>query len=126
MEVADLLASQGKEVFLTTRSQLGRQVDASIYLTLRDRLISRGVTVFTHSPVHEIADSGVYLIDNGHKQLMFIEADNIVLAVGSVPEDRLAKELQGIVPEIYVIGDCLEPRNARDAINEGAEVSRKI
>jgi len=126
MEVAALLATQGKQVFLATRSQLGRNVDASIYVILRDRLISRGVHIFPHSPVYEIRENGIYLVDTGHKQLMFLEADNIVLAVGSSPEDRLVNELKGVVAELYSIGDCHKPRNARDAINEGAEVGRKV
>ncbi|MFC1964539.1 hypothetical protein ACFLWG_00835 [Chloroflexota bacterium] len=42
------------------------------------------------------------------------------------PENRLVEELKGVVPEIFAIGDCMEPRNALFAIREGAEIGRRI
>ena len=42
------------------------------------------------------------------------------------PKNKLAKELEGVVPELYCIGDCVEPRNALEAINDGAEIGRRI
>lgn len=50
----------------------------------------------------------------------------MVLAVGAEPENILVKELEGAVPELYSIGDCVEPRSALGAINEGAEVAHRI
>ena len=39
---------------------------------------------------------------------------------------NLAEELRRIVPEFNAIVDRVEPRNALEAINEGAEIARKI
>ena len=50
----------------------------------------------------------------------------MVLAVGVKPDNHLEEELKGAVPEMYAIGDCVEPRDALDAISEGAEIGRKI
>ena len=36
----------------------------------------------------------------------------------------LGRELEGKVAELYVIGDAKQPRDALDAIAEGAEVAR--
>jgi len=49
----------------------------------------------------------------------FLSADSIVIAVGSKPENKLADDLEGQVPEIHTIGDAKEPRNALHAIREG-------
>lgn len=127
MEVASMLANQGKKVTLVTKNRLGENgepVERNIFVTLRQRLIEQEVMMFTFSPVFEIRENGVYVvIDN---EILFLPADTMVLAVGAKPENRLVNELQGVVPEVYAIGDCVKARNAKEAINEGAEVGRKI
>ena len=54
--------------------------------------------------------------------------DSIVLAWARAPVNRLADEIaaQGKVPEVYRIGDAVLPRDAADAIYEGAVVGRRI
>jgi 2,4-dienoyl-CoA reductase-like NADH-dependent reductase (Old Yellow Enzyme family)/thioredoxin reductase len=127
MEMADSLAEQGKEVSLVTLKRLGENgapLERNVFVTLRDRLIQRRVMLFPHSPVYEIRNDGVYVVyDN---ELLFLPADTVVMAVGAKPENKLVAELQGLVSEVYAIGDCVQPRDAREAINEGAEVGRKI
>lgn len=124
METADLLASQGRKVFLATRSQLARGVIREIGVTLRQRLIDKGVQFFENAPLFEVAERGAYLLHN--KELIYLSVDTIVLAAGSSPVNRLAEELKDLVPELYAIGDCVKPRDARDAVVEGAEVGRMI
>ena len=127
MEVADFLAEQGKEVSVVTLHRLGengRPPVVTIYRTLRDRMINHGVRIYPDSPVVEIRDNGVYVVDSQH--LVFLKADTVVLAVGAKPDNRLVEELKGVVPEMYAIGDCVEPRDALDATHEGAEIGRKI
>jgi len=55
-----------------------------------------------------------------------IVADTIVLAVGSIPDRELYQEIKGRVPEVYLAGDCLEPRKIRDAIGDGYRIALKI
>jgi NADPH-dependent 2,4-dienoyl-CoA reductase/sulfur reductase-like enzyme len=55
-----------------------------------------------------------------------IEADTLVLATGAVPENKLAKELQDKSVELHVIGDCQQPRNILEAINDGARVGLEL
>ena len=52
--------------------------------------------------------------------------DTIVLAVGSKSDNHLARELEGKVPELYVIGDASDPREALEAVYEGEEVALRI
>jgi len=49
-----------------------------------------------------------------------------VVAVGSRSENSLAESVKGLVPEVWVIGDAVSPRNAFHAIREGYEAERKI
>jgi len=62
------------------------------------------------------------------RDLLFLPADTVVLAVGFSPKRELFEKLRVIFPEleIHAIGDCVEPRDAMEAIREGAEVGRTI
>ena len=124
MEIADQLADEGKKVSLVTRRSIGRGIERNVYLTLRNRLIQKGVHLLFNCPVVEIRENGVYIVfDN---DLLFLEADTIVLAVGVRPEKELGEKLKGLIEELYLIGDCVEPRDVMFAIREGAEVGRLI
>ncbi|MDI7260196.1 MAG: FAD-dependent oxidoreductase [Thermodesulfobacteriota bacterium] len=127
MEIAESLAKQGKKVSLVTKNGLGENgvpLERNIFVTLRDRLYEIGVLLLPYSPVFEILEKGIYVIDR--KELMFLEADTVVMAVGMEPENYLVEELKAIVPQVYAIGDCVSPRNAKEAINDGAEIGREI
>jgi 2,4-dienoyl-CoA reductase-like NADH-dependent reductase (Old Yellow Enzyme family)/thioredoxin reductase len=127
MEVALKLAQEGKRVTITTKKALGENgvyLDRCLVRELRNRLIELGVCLFTQSPVHEIRENGLFIEYN--RDLVFLRADTVVLAVGSMSENRLAWELEGVVQELYTIGDCTEPRDALDAIHDGARVGRII
>ena len=50
----------------------------------------------------------------------------VVLACGMVPNDGLALQLQGKVPEIHLVGDALAPRRIMHATVEGARVAMGI
>jgi len=55
-----------------------------------------------------------------------VYADTVILAVGRVPNKGLANAIAGKVPEVYEIGDCLEPRRIAAAIHDAAYFSREI
>jgi len=124
MELALSLAKQGKKVMLATRGDLGREVEISIYLDIRNELIERCVQIFTHSPVSEITGTGVYVTHQN--KALFLKADTVVLAVGSRPENKLAGQIKGLVPEIHEVGDCREPRTAIHATQDAARVARQM
>jgi NADH dehydrogenase FAD-containing subunit len=126
MEVADFLAEQGNNVSLVTRSRLGGRepTERNTFITLREQLIGRGVKVFPFSPVFEIRDNGIYVVSDN--ELLFLPADTVVTAVGAKAENKLVEELKEVVPELYAIGDCARVRNAKEAVNEAAELGRRI
>ena len=127
MEVADLLAKQKKKVSIVTLKALGQNgaaIDDNLFRTLRRRLIDAGVFVYAYSPVREILRTGIYVVNAG--QLLFLKADTIVFAVGVEADTTLFYQLHGLVPELYRIGDCVEPRDACEAMSEAAEVGRRI
>ena len=74
------------------------------------------ITILTQSPVIEVKDNGVEIVDAlGHQKL--IEGETIICAAGR--KSVLDSELMADIEEAYVIGDAKEPRKIIDAIHEG-------
>ena len=57
---------------------------------------------------------------------LFLKGDHIVLATGATPNKNLAQSLEGKVPELFEVGDCVEPRRIMEAIHEGAKAGLQI
>jgi 2,4-dienoyl-CoA reductase (NADPH2) len=129
--VAESLARKGKKVSIITRNKLGGSGKAPDHNTLRvlmDRFIEYGISLYPHSTVFEIKEDGVY-IDYDHQVLFgltFLKADTVVLAVGSQAINELDDEVKNVVPQIYKIGDCVDPRNAMECLKEAAEIGRLL
>jgi len=103
---------------------LGREVEASTYLRLRDELVKHGVQILVNSPLYEIEENGAYVVHQS--RLLFLKADTVVLAIGSQSDNKLAEQLNGIVAKVHIIGDSVEPRTAVHATLEAARIARHI
>ena len=131
LEVADYLARKGKKVSIITRNKLGgsgKPPDHNTLRVLMDRFIEQGVSLYPHSTVFEIKEDGVY-IDYEHQVLFgltFLKADTVVLAMGARAVNGLSCEVKEVVPQIYKIGDCVEPRNVMECLKEASEIGRLV
>ena len=72
----------------------------------------------------EITDEGVKGVRDEASELF--PADTVVIAVGMKSRDGLAQQLEGKVPAVYSIGDCVEPQRIAQAIEGGLKVAREI
>jgi len=127
MEVAVWLTDEGSAVSLVSDIGLGGRKGVEehfVYNALLNRLVDLRIPLYLHSPVVEITESSVIMDMAG--EVVALPADTVVLAVGARPVNGLAKELEGIVPEIHVIGDCSEPRSISAATFEAAQEALKI
>ena len=52
--------------------------------------------------------------------------DTLVAALGHEPETGLEDALGGFPGEVHVIGDCLAPRTAEEAVLEGLEAGAAV
>jgi 2,4-dienoyl-CoA reductase-like NADH-dependent reductase (Old Yellow Enzyme family)/thioredoxin reductase len=74
------------------------------------------ITILTNSPVIEVLDRGVEIVDSvGGRRL--ISCESVICAVGRKP--ILLKELEDGIRDVHVIGDAKAPRKIIDAIHEG-------
>jgi NADH dehydrogenase FAD-containing subunit len=88
------------------------------------RLKKMGIRMETQTPVEKITEKGVHVVRKGTPE--FITGDAIILAVGLKANPEILESFRGLVPEIYSIGDGLEPRTIKEAIEEGFAVGVKI
>jgi 2,4-dienoyl-CoA reductase-like NADH-dependent reductase (Old Yellow Enzyme family)/thioredoxin reductase len=127
LETAEYLQSRGREVTCIDMIPL-EKIGADLpwpqgghFLRRLDRM---GVKKIGGVQIEEITDEGVtYSIDGKTSKLA---ADTVVIAVGQNPNNGLANVLEGKVPELYRIGDCINVRTCLDAIHEGYRVGMQL
>ncbi|MEW6142474.1 MAG: FAD-dependent oxidoreductase [Chloroflexota bacterium] len=119
LETAEFLAVTGRKVtVLEALPVVGEDVGEHNRWLLIDRLIEAGVKLEPLSPVVEIIERGAWTGINGQRTIFF-EADTVVIATGMKPRNSLAQQLEGKVPLLKVVGDCVKPRKVKDAVEEG-------
>ncbi len=125
-EVADLLASKGKQVTVVEiLPSLANEFIVYYADVLKEELDKAGVKYFTSVKDEEITEKGVNIIDKDGKQI-FLEADDVVISTGAVPDKALAEALKGEVSELYEVGDCVKACRIYEAMSDGAKAGMKI
>jgi len=126
-ETADFLSQRGRDVTVVRRGpEMASKMYSGSRHALLGRLKERGVTLIVSVKEYEaITEEGLAIID-GQGERRTLKADTIVLATGAVPEDQLAKAIEGKVGEVHLAGDCAQPRRILDAIHDGARLGREV
>jgi 2,4-dienoyl-CoA reductase-like NADH-dependent reductase (Old Yellow Enzyme family)/thioredoxin reductase len=131
-DAALYLAEKGKDVSIITRSKVGRDMLHNLKQTMLEFLVKEGVRMFNFTVPDSITEKGVNCwFDSGDAKerdnlFFFLPADTVVLAVGVTKNNALGEELQAIVPETYLIGDCAGRHTVFEAMHDGSDVGRKI
>jgi 2,4-dienoyl-CoA reductase-like NADH-dependent reductase (Old Yellow Enzyme family)/thioredoxin reductase len=118
-ETCFFLANKGIEVTLVFRST-NPALDIQFWENRThywNKLKEYGVKVMSEVKYGKITGKGLSLTDKAGKDV-FVAADNIVLATGATPDKALGEALKGKYLEFAEIGDCVEPRRIREAIEE--------
>lgn len=125
-ETLNSLTSKGikKVTIVEMLPRLGRDIGLSTRWTIMQELRRFGVEMIKNTPVKEILADGVIFERDGKDQK--VEADSVVIAVGSRSENALYEKLKDKGREVYLIGDSKEPRKILEAIQEGFEVGFKV
>ena len=129
LETADLLAEKRLAESVTVVEMLpSLAYDMPVMIRsymLQVLLPKWGVRTATNMHIQEITDGGVIALDNNWKRHTF-ECDTVVNALGYVADAALGEALNGIVRELYTIGDCVKPGNILSAVHDAAYVARQI
>ncbi|MFP6742541.1 MAG: FAD-dependent oxidoreductase [Alphaproteobacteria bacterium] len=128
MGLAEKLARDGCAVTLAVNGNMAGQ---SIQQYVRDRWVGElhklGVTVITYARLGAVDADTVYLEHTTSGEPILCEGvDTLVTALGHEPVTGLEHELSGYKGEVHIIGDCLSPRTAEEAVLEGFKVALAI
>jgi 2,4-dienoyl-CoA reductase-like NADH-dependent reductase (Old Yellow Enzyme family)/thioredoxin reductase len=126
LELALYLTEQGCSVtVLEMLPKIGIGIEAITKKVILKKLKESNATLLTDTRLSKIEDNGVVVVDQENRE-KFIEAEKVVIAIGTKPDTKLYQKIKPLGYKIYQIGDCLEPRSAKDAIYDSAVLGRKI
>jgi len=124
LETAEFLALKNNEVTVIKRYEtISKNIEPIYASYLLSKLKELGVKIMFRVKVKEIKIGCVAVEDNEGK-IINIPADRVAIAKGLKPSNRIASDLNDY--NVYLIGDCLEPRKIFNAIFEGYMTARQI
>ena len=125
-ETADYLAQQGKEVTIVEMLRsTARDIGPAARYFLRRRMAEKGIKILTSTTVEEITDSSIKVKSGDAGQLLG-PVDTVVLATGAESINELELKVKGMVPEVHVIGDAAKPGKIMAAVEQAADLARKL
>ncbi|NQT48879.1 MAG: FAD-dependent oxidoreductase, partial [Chloroflexi bacterium] len=125
-ETAVYLAKQGKKVTVVEMMEdlLPETMNPISKMALMAMVAESGVEALTGTTLVEATADGASVETGGSRREF--KADSVVLALGFKANQSLQNGLEGKVPELYAIGDCVEPGKILNAIWQGFHASRLI
>jgi len=126
LELALYLTERGCSVtVIEMLPKIGSGMESITKKVILKKLKKNDATILTDARLSKIEDNGVVVVNHDCRE-KFIEAEKVVIAIGTIPDSKLYDKVKPLGYEIHQIGDCLEPRNAKDAIYDGAVLGRAI
>jgi NADPH-dependent 2,4-dienoyl-CoA reductase/sulfur reductase-like enzyme len=125
-EIAYHLSESGLQVTVVEMLPLvAKDLEGITKKILLRKLRKNRVKFLTEHKLAKVLDNGVELVAKDDSKV-FVEAEKVVVAIGTRPDKRLYKEIEELGYETHLIGDCLEPRTAKEAIYGSAVLGRSI
>ncbi len=125
-ELAVFLAEQGKQV--TIVEMMDRLLPEPMFLINQTMLLKMvkdsAIEVMIGAKLEEIDNTGMIVKQDRVRKS--VACDSVVLALGFKGCASLKEELEGKVLELFMIGDCVEPRRVINAVWEGFDIARSI
>jgi 2,4-dienoyl-CoA reductase-like NADH-dependent reductase (Old Yellow Enzyme family)/thioredoxin reductase len=122
--LAELLADQGKRVrMISEQFDFASGAEGATRVALLERLKRKQVEVSLLVRLTGVDGARASVTDLMSGAQEVLDDVTVVLACGGVPNDQLATELQGRLPEVVVVGDALAPRRIMHATIEGARAA---
>jgi len=128
-ETAELIASWDNEVAVVKMrpgSYMAEDCEPTNRRGIMEFMQEHKVREITDHKLEKITSTGVDLINNESGKTVSVEAEVIVLALGSTPVNGLADVLEKQEIPFTMIGDCTTPKNIKQAIYQGALIGRQV
>ncbi|MBI5443326.1 MAG: FAD-dependent oxidoreductase [Deltaproteobacteria bacterium] len=125
-QTAEFLVKRGREVTVVDE---GPEIGTGLIGTLLKPLLlqwltEHGVRLLAGVELRGATERGLVVASAGTEEIL--PADTVVIALPLGPNGELASVLEGVVPEVHVIGDAREPNLIVDAVEDGAKVGRLL
>lgn len=128
--VADFLATNGKDVEIFHKwTALGNQIDRYSIGPVMRRLAGHGIPIHTGMRLAEVDGSRLAFTSAFTGDSCSVDGfDAVVLVYGSVPDDRLHRQLRdaGSVDRLFLVGSAWVPRRLAEATQHGARVGLEV
>lgn len=129
-EIALSLAESGAETVLVSETEnkfaapYFHNVPQRLVL-LEQKLSESRVEIITGARLNSVNKDGVEITD-ARGETRTIPADIVVIGCGRNPSNELSQSLQGKVPELYCIGDCVQPGSVYHSVYDANYLARKV
>ena len=125
IETAIFLERKGKKVILIEKLEEVMQ-DAGPLNRARLKRELDGTEIEIKCKTELLAINDQKITVRGEERKYDIPVETVVLALGAKSRNTLQRNLEGKVPELYAVGDCVEARNMIEAIHEAYDVAADI
>jgi 2,4-dienoyl-CoA reductase-like NADH-dependent reductase (Old Yellow Enzyme family) len=128
MGIAEKLARAGCHVRLAVDGYMpGQRIHQYVRDNWWGELQKLNVEIIPLVRLYGVDGDTVYLQHATNSEPIVLEGvDTLVASLGHERVDALADELEGWAGEVHMIGDCLTPRTAEEAVFEGLKVAAEI
>ena len=128
MGLAERLVRDGHQVTLAVNAP---HAGFNLQLYLRSHWVGRlhrlGVEIVPDASLFGVDGTTAYLRHATSGDPIIREGvDTVVLATGHASETGLEQSLEGLCCPVHLVGDCLSPRSAEEAIYEGFLAGRQV
>ncbi|WP_417587148.1 FAD-dependent oxidoreductase [Pararhodobacter oceanensis] len=126
--LAEMLAGQGRAVTLAVNGYMpGQRIQMYVRDASIGRLHSLGVTVIPYTRLYGADEDSVYLQHLMSGEPVICEGiDTLVLAQGHTPDNAVEAMLRDMGVTHHLVGDCIAPRTAEEAVLEGLRIGRAV
>ena len=126
--IAEKLAREGSHVRLAVNGVVAAfNIQNYVRDEINARLFRLGVEILPYMRLAGAADHAAYFLHTAAQEPVVLEGvDTVVLAVPNHPEDGLAASVARLGIECHIIGDCLSPRTAEEAVYEGMKAGEAV
>ena len=121
MGVAEKLARAGCNVRLAVNGYMpGQRIQSYVRDHWAGVLHDLGVEIIPYAELYGVDERTVYLSHTTGKEPIIVEGvETLVTALGHEPVSELESSLADFHGALHIIGDCLTPRTAEEAVLEG-------
>jgi 2,4-dienoyl-CoA reductase (NADPH2) len=124
-ETAEFLAEKGETVMVIDMlPRMGNDIDLWNRWVILDRMSASGIQMQPNTNAVEITEKGVRTNTEG--QSRFFPCDTVILASGYKEDAALASALEGRVPLVLRVGDCVEPQRVKQAVQSGFKAGLEV